>query len=236
MNESSLETGSTGHNWKVVGIVAFCAAGLVASGLLRFFHLHTEDPVALSAYATEIYIGLTVLAAILLRRSGVPFKRLGFGVACQPAKYLALAAAGVGLIQLSGWLLEPLWEHIFGGTRDLARFSDVAGSPVALAKLMALNWTFAAFGEELAFRIILMRSIAFALGDSRKAFAVALILQAVIFGLVHAYQGPAGVFGAAINGLIFGGLTLAARGSIWPAAITHGSSNSTGIMAMYLSG
>lgn len=236
MNESPPETGSTGRNWKVIGIVALFAAGLVASGMLRFFHLHTEDPVALSAYATEIYIGLTVLAAVLLRRSGVPFQRLGFGVACQPVKYLALATAGVGLIQLSGWLLEPLWEHIFGGTRDLERFSDVAGSPVALAKLMALNWTFAAFGEELAFRIILMRGIAFALGDSRKAFAVALIIQAVIFGLVHAYQGPAGVFGAAINGLIFGGLTLAARGSIWPAAIAHGSSNSIGIMAMYLSG
>ena len=121
-------------------------------------------------------------------------------------------------------------------TRDLARFSGVSGSSVELMKLLALNWAVAAFGEELAFRIVLMRGIAFALGDSRTAFGVALIFQAVVFGLVHAYQGPAGISGAAINGLIFGGLTLAARGSIWPAAIAHGSSNTIGIMELYLSG
>jgi len=236
VNEQTLEAESTGRNWKVAVIVGLFAGGLVASGVLRLYHLRAEDPAALTAYATEIYIGLTVLAAVMLRRSGVPMRRFGFGFAFQPARYLVLAALGVGLIQLAGFLLEPLWERIFGGARDLARFSDVAGSPVELIKLMALNWTVAAFGEELAFRIVLMRGIAFALGDSRRAFGVALLVQAVVFGLVHAYQGPAGILGAAINGLIFGGLTLAARGSIWPAAIAHGSSNSIGIMVLYFAG
>ena len=221
---------------KVFGIVALFAAGLIAAGVLRFIQLHNENPPALTAYATEIYIGVTILAAVLLRRSGVPMKRFGFGLAFKPVKYLVLAAVGVGLIQLTGVLLEPLWERIFGGTRDLARFSDVSGSPAELVKLMALNWTVAAFGEELAFRIVLMRGVAFALGDSRKAFGTALIVQAVVFGLVHAYQGPAGIFGTAINGLIFGGLVLAARGSIWPAAIAHGANNSIGIMEMYFAG
>jgi len=223
-------------NWKVFCIVALFGAGLLASGVLRHLNLSAEDPSALTGYAIEIYIALTILAAILLRRSGVPMKRLGFGLAFKPARYLVLAAVGVGLIQLAGFLLEPFWERLFNGSRDLARFSDVAGSPVELLKLMTLNWTVAAFGEELAFRIVLMRGIAFALGDSRRAFGVALIVQAVVFGLVHMYQGPAGIFGAAINGLIFGGLTLAARGSIWPAAIAHGSSNSIGIMELYWAG
>ena len=49
--------------------------------------------------------------------------------------------SGVALMQLTGWLLDPVWERIFGGTRDLERFSDVAGLPEALMKLMALNWT-----------------------------------------------------------------------------------------------
>ena len=233
-NEQTSETVSSGPNWKVVGIVALFGAGLVASGVMRNLHLRAEEPGALTGYSTAIYIGLTILAAVLLQRAAVPMKRLGFGMAFKPARYLILAAVGVGLIQLTGMLLEPIWERVFGGGRDLERFSGVAGSPVALFKLMALNWTVAAFGEELAFRIVLMRGIAFALGDSRIAFGVALIVQAAIFGLVHMYQGPAGILGAAINGLIFGALTLAARGSIWPAAIAHGSSNSIGIMEMYL--
>ena len=49
---------------------------------------------------------------------------------------------------------------------------------------------------------MLMHGIAFALGDSQKAFGIALIVQAIIFGLVHAYQGPAGIVEATINGLI----------------------------------
>lgn len=235
-NEQTAEAASATRNWKVIGTVVLFAVGLVVVGVLRLINLRAEEPLAITAFATEIYIGLTIFAAVLLSRSAVPMRRLGFGLAFRPVRYLVLAAIGVGLIQLEGLLLEPLWERVFGATRDLARFSDVAGSPTELGKLMALNWTVAAFGEELAFRIVLMRGIAFALGDSRTAFAAALIIQAIVFGLVHAYQGPAGILGSAINGLIFGGITLAARGSIWPAAIAHGSNNSIGIMELYLAG
>ncbi len=234
MSEQEQQTELDNRHWKVVGLVLLFAAGLLVSGAMRFYNLHAENPPQLTAYATFVYVGVTIFAAMLLSRAGVPMKRLGFGLKFKPTRYLVLAAVGVGFIQLSGWLLEPLSEHIFGETRDLARFSDVAGSPSALIKLMALNWTVAAFGEELAFRILLMRGIAFSLGDSRTAFGIALIVQAIVFGLIHAYQGPAGIIGAGINGLIFGGLTLVARGSIWPAAIAHGSSNTIGIFGLYL--
>lgn len=231
-----MQTGYGRSNWKVSGIVILFGAGLVASGVLRHFHLRADDPLALTGYSTEIYIALTILAAVLLRRLAVPMRRLGFGGPYEPLRYLVLAVVGIGLMQLTGSLLEPIWDRVFGAGRDLTRFSEVGGSSSELMKLMALNWTLAAFGEELAFRIVLMRGIAFALGDTPKAFGIALLLQAVIFGLVHMYQGPAGVLGTAINGLIFGGLTLAARGSIWPAAITHGANNSIGIMEMYWGG
>lgn len=221
---------------RIAGVLALFTAGLLMSAYLRFVHLGSVDPPALATYATEIYIGITVFAAVVLRRLVAPVSRLGFHATPGPMRVLLLAAAGVALIQLTGYLLEPLFERLLGGTRDLTRFSGVAASPAELLKLMALSWTFAAFGEELAFRILLMRGVAFALGDSRLAFGIALIVQAIVFGLVHAYQGPAGIVGTAINALIFGGLTLAARGSIWPAAVAHGANNTIGIVALYLSG
>ena len=236
MNAQGQGTSLTRVNGKVAGIVALFASGLLLSGLLRYLNLHTANPPGITAYATLLYIGVTVFAAVLLSRIGVPMRRLGFGLPFKPLKFLALAAVGVGLLQLSGMLLEPLAERMFGETRDLARFSDVAGSPSALLKLLLLNWSFAAFGEELAFRIVLMRGIAYALGDTRSAYGVALVVQAIVFGLVHAYQGPAGILGTAISALIFGALTLAARGSIWPAAIAHGSNNTIGIVELYLGG
>jgi len=200
---------------------------------LRFLDLRSDDPPAVAAYATLIYIGLTVFSAILLIRAGVPIRRLGFTMAVPPWKVVALALLGVAVLQLGGALLTPVWEHAFGSGRDLTRFSDVVDSPGALAQLLLLNWTVAAFGEELAFRIVLMRGIAYALGDGRKALAIALVLQAIVFGLVHSYQGPAGIAGSAFSGLVFGGLTLAARWSIWPAAIAHGLNNTIGIMEVY---
>ena len=217
-------------------MAALFTAGLLTSGYLRLLQLDAANPPAIASYATELYIAVTVFAAILLRRLGAPVQRLGFHATPGIVRILLLAVAGVALIQATGFLLEPLVDRAFGGTRDLSRFSGVASSPVEMLKLMALSWTFAAFGEELAFRILLMRGIAFALGDTRLAFGVALVAQAVVFGLVHAYQGPAGIVGTGVNALIFGGLTLAARGSIWPAAIAHGSNNSIGIVALYLSG
>ena len=81
-----------------------------------------------------------------------------------------------------------------------------------------------------------MRGLSFALGESRGAVMSALVLQAMIFGLAHAYQGASGILGSALNGLIFGTVTLAARRSIWPAALAHGINNTIGILALYLGG
>ncbi|MDH3431791.1 MAG: CPBP family intramembrane metalloprotease [Gammaproteobacteria bacterium] len=231
--QQPLPSDSAAASWTVAGIVVMFAAGLLTVGALRYYNLHLEDPPSVAAYASLIYIGLTVLAAFFLIRAGAPVRHLGFVLTVRPWLIIVFVLLGVALLQLAGSLLTPVWENVFGSGRDLTRFSDVAGSPAALVRLLVLNWTFAAFGEELAFRIVLMRGIAYALGDSRMAIATALIAQAVIFGLVHVYQGPAGIAGTAISGLVYGCLTLAARGSIWPAAIAHGLNNTIGIVEMY---
>lgn len=220
-------------NWKATGISGSFALGLLAVGALRYLDIASEAPPGIAAYATPLYIAVTIVAAILLVRSGVPLRRLGFGAPFKPLHFLAFAVAGVVVMQAVGWLLEPLWQFLFGGGRDLERFADVSASRTELVQLLALSWTFAAFGEELAFRILLLRGIAYGLGDSRIAFGIALVAQAIVFGLVHAYQGPAGVAGTAINALILGGLVLIARGSIWPAALAHGLSNTIGILQLY---
>ncbi len=218
---------------RVAIAVTVFVAGLLIAGLLRFWQFKLADPPAFSAYASVLYAGITIVAAVLLVRMGVPFKRLGFGVPIAPARVLILALAGIGVLQVSGWLLGPVWESLFGAGRDLTRFNEAGNSATAILPLMIQNWTVAAFGEELTFRILLMRSVGFLLGDSRKALGIALIVQAAVFGLVHAYQGPAGIAGSFTSGLVFGLLVLAARGSIWPAALAHGGNNTIGILGLW---
>lgn len=79
----------------------------------------------------------------------------------------------------------------------------------------------------------MLRGIAIALGEGRSAWIIAVLLQAVVFGFVQIYQGPAGAAGATISGLVFGILTVAGRGSIWPAALAHGVNNTIGLTVLY---
>ena len=146
---------------------------------------------------------------------------------------IGLGVLGIVLMQVSAHTLHPLIEAALGTSRDLSRFEGVAGNPYELMRLLVFSWVFAAFGEEVAFRIALMRGLAISFGDDRNARIIALAVQAIIFGLVHLYQGPAGVAGTIIGGLVFGVVTLLGRGSIWPAAIAHGGNNTIGILAIY---
>ena len=215
-------------------LLAAYAAGFLLVALLRYWDVHLEDPPAIAGSASAFYVALTVFGVIAFTRLGVPFRRVGFGIPIHPLRALGLGLAGIAVLQLSGWLLAPVWEFLFGAGRDLDRFSDVEGSLAAMMQLLVLSWLFAAFGEEIAFRIILMRSVASLLGDTRRAFGIALIVQAIVFGLIHAYQGPAGVAGSTVSGLVFGALVLAGRGSIWPAVLAHGGNNTIGIVRLYL--
>jgi membrane protease YdiL (CAAX protease family) len=223
-------------NWLVLATTTLFAVGLVAVGVLRYFGYSAEEPPALAQYATLIYIGLTVVAVIVFVRTSVPTNGFGFRAPAAPGRILMLAMAGVVIIQVVGLLLDPVLAFFVDAERDLSRFSGIAGSPGALAQLLVQNWTVAAFGEELAFRIVLMRGIAYGLGDSRTARIIALALQAIVFGLIHMYQGPAGIAGSMVNGMIFAVLVLLGRGSIWPAALAHGASNTIGILQLYSAG
>lgn len=217
---------------RVAGLTTGLALGLLLMGALRFASVHQGPLTSLSGYATPGYIVVTVLFAVMLVRAGLPLNRLGFGIRLH-WRHVGLAILAVAILRLSSFAFEPLLEALFGGPRNLERFSDVEGSATALAALLLVSWTFAAFGEELAYRIVLLRGIAYALGDTRAAVIVALVLQAVLFGLIHSYQGATGIASSAVSGLVFGAVTIAARWSIWPAALAHGTNNTFGIVALY---
>lgn len=212
--------------------IGFALAMLLVA-VLRVVEIQELDVGLPSGLATPLYVVFTVVFIVTLARAGERLGGVGFRVPIKALRALGLGVLGIVLLQVSAQTLHPLMEQALGTGRDLSRFADVAGNPAELMRLVVFSWLFAAFGEEIAFRIALMRGLSISFGGDRNARIVALLVQAVIFGLVHLYQGPAGVSGAFISGLVFGAVTLLGRGSIWPAAIAHGGNNTLGLLAVY---
>ncbi|MEL7061400.1 MAG: type II CAAX endopeptidase family protein [Acidobacteriota bacterium] len=216
------------------GLAVGFVVALLAMAALRWSGPLDNALTPFSRFATLGYIAATVCFSIALVRAGVPFDRLGFGDGPR-WRHLGLALVGVVALRVLGGVVLPWVQGWIAAPRDLERFSAVdEGSLGALATYLAVSWSFAAFGEELAYRVVLMRALAVALGDGRRAQAAALVVQAGVFGLVHAYQGAMGVVGATLSGLVYGALALAAQGSIWPSAFAHGANNSINLLRLFV--
>jgi membrane protease YdiL (CAAX protease family) len=84
---------------------------------------------------------------------------------------------------------------------------------IAHSVLFSVN---AGFSEELFFRLLLPLLITLVVSNALVAFLAA----AVIFGLVHVYQGWIGVVATTILGLLLSALYLG-TGSIWIAIVAH---------------
>lgn len=140
---------------------------------------------------------------------------------------LALVVA-VCLQLVSELVTEPLFRPFlrhsahanpFAGTRD-------AGSVV---RWLGLVWTFAAFGEETAYRGYLLGRVADLGGGSRAALLCGLAWSSLMFGFGHWYQGPAGVARTAVDGLILGTAYLLSGRNLWVAILAHGFSDTYAI-------
>ena len=228
------ETAGGGIRPRALALVLVFGVGLILIGRLRAAGFNGGPLAEFAGLATPLYVGLTIATAIALINAGADFTRFGFEIRFAPRRHLSLAAAGAVVLFVLGEWFTPVLESVFGESRDLDRFSDVGGSPATALKLLLFSWAFAAFGEEIALRIVLMRGLIYALGEGRVAVIAALLVQAVVFGLVHVYQGPVGVVSTFVSGLTYGSLVLLARGSVWPAALAHGVGNTLGILSLYL--
>jgi membrane protease YdiL (CAAX protease family) len=103
-----------------------------------------------------------------------------------------------------------------------------------LITILALVWTFAAFGEEIAYRGYITLRAADVLGGSRWAWLIATIAAAVLFGFGHYYKGPVGIVDSGVAGLILGAAYLLSGRCLWTTILAHGLIDTTGVFLLYL--
>lgn len=171
------------------------------------------------------------IVAVFLRARGQGVADIG--LARTNPKRVALAtivaiAAGYGLVLVTVSTYVAFSEGgITGMIQERSEFFEEIPvlSPVgALAAAL-----FVGFHEEVLFR-------GFILGRLRsliRSDALAILVNAGLFGLLHRYQGTIGVVQTATVGLVFATVVTKTR-SLWPAIIAHGFLDTVGLMLIPL--
>ena len=100
---------------------------------------------------------------------------------------------------------------------------------VAFVALL-LVWTFAAFGEEIAYRGYLLTRAADIGGRSTNAYWLGIVFVSILFGYGHYYKGPAGIVDSGVAGLILGSAYMLAGRNLWASILAHGFIDTFGVI------
>ena len=211
---------------KVVGVVA------------KFAHITLPDqPILRHTYLAFLAVLLIIL---WLWRSGVDLAQFGL---VMPRRWLTMIGWGIALAVVSIMVdslvrsvATPLIVAWTGANPhlDAEAFAAIRGNTGIYLLTIPAVWMFAAFGEEFIFRGYLLTRIAQIFGQSRLAWGAAIVVQAVLFGLSHWYQGPVGMVPIGVGALVSGVATTAWGRNLWPAMIAHGLVDTLGITMLYM--
>jgi membrane protease YdiL (CAAX protease family) len=163
-----------------------------------------------------------------------------FGLA-RPKSWGGTILMGIGVtlgIVVSFVLLASLIQLVFPTPQvDNSRFDILRGNLPNLILNVVAAWFTAAFLEELLWRGYLMNRLVDLQGKTTKlAWAISLVVSAVIFGLGHTYQGLGGVIKITAAGLLFGAAFLIVRRNLWPVIIAHALLDTISFMQDYFGG
>lgn len=213
--------------WHTLGFIAIFVGLAVLGGFFQHAARQHPQAVGQSTPAVPRYVSLVVIEWLLVlyvrmgvQKRGVRLRDLVGGRWSTPTEVLKDLALGAGL--WAAWMgIQSL--HLFGDAPNAAQgllpkgvLESLVWVPVALS---------AGFCEELAFRGYLQKQFQAIAGSAM----VAVLLQAIIFGAGHLYEGPAAVARIILFGILYG-LLAHWRTSLRPGMMAHAWSDIYGVI------
>jgi len=146
---------------------------------------------------------------------------------------IALAAAALRIL-MGEFVIDPLTARVWPPAIAPAGIEAITGNVKEALLMLLLVWTFAAFGEEIAYRGYLLTRAADLGKRSIAAYWAAVVLTSVLFGYGHYYKGPAGIVDSGVAGLILGAAFLLSGRNLWAGILAHGLIDTIGVTMVYL--
>ena len=163
-----------------------------------------------------------LVAWLWLRKEGRVREAFRLEAPANLGSTLGWAALGTGgtiaIFTVGAWITEAIGL----GAPDPTFVLDLVTESPALFALWVVGVAIfaAGFGEEVLYRGFLMDRLERLSGHRGRPWAV-LVIQALLFGLPHAYQGMGGMLVTACVGLLFGYIRNRMGGNLWAVIIAH---------------
>jgi membrane protease YdiL (CAAX protease family) len=177
---------------------------------------------------------LFVLGLVSVRLRNGSLSAMGFKRPTSWSRIVLIALGAAALrIVLAAVVIDPLTARFWPPATAPAGANEIAGNIKVALHWLALVWTFAAFGEEIAYRGYLLIRAADLGRRSNTAYWVGMVFVSVLFGLGHFYKGPAGMIDSGVAGLILGSAFLLSGRNLWASILAHGFIDTFGVVALY---
>ena len=177
---------------------------------------------------------LVVLGLLSVRLRNGGLSSLGFRRPPSWARLalIALAAAALRIV-LGELVIDPLTARFWPPAVGPAGTEEIPGNINEALLWLLIVWTFAAFGEEIAYRGYLLTRAADVGKRSPAAYWIGMVLVSVLFGYGHYYKGPAGIVDSGVAGLILGSAYLLTGRNLWTCILAHGFIDTVAVAGLY---
>jgi len=182
-----------------------------------------------------------ITATVLMKRDGIKWADFGLSLPRGRGEWLRTVGvallAVVAVILFMALVLSPVVEALGLEMSEDAtdRFAFFLGKPLVFAAyLVVVVWFGAAMGEELLMRGFVLNRLGDFFGRGVVGWAIAVMIHSVIFGSLHAYQGPAGILATGMVAMIFGTVYLLFKRRLVPLILAHGLINTISLTGYYL--
>ena len=131
--------------------------------------------------------------------------------------------------------IQPLIIESFGPHQNISHLYTLQDNLPRLVSVLVTVWITGALLEELIFRSFVINTLEDLLGNTPLSTWTAVLISAMIFGGIHAYQGFTGVLITTGIGLIFGVAYIFNGRRIWPLIFVHGLVDTIMLVSIYKS-
>jgi len=171
-----------------------------------------------------------VVITFLFYRRNASWKNVGLKIPDNWLKAIGLTVLCVITIGLTfNFIIQPLFPH---GANEID-----GGNPISfnemLFRLLFIGIGAAAIGEEMLFRGFLLNHLNELMGKNSVGTSLAVLLQALIFGVLH--SGVQGMVSAGVIGIILGTFYLLSGRNLLVVMVAHAVPDLLSIISSYQS-